>query len=66
LIFIIGLICILGNLNEFLEYFIRVSFRLTDEKRFAAYYWDTIYDMMINIMGGFVGFLVLRWNTKVA
>jgi hypothetical protein len=66
LIFIIGLICIIGNLNEFLEYFIRLNLHLTDEKHFAAYYWDTIYDMMVNRGGGFMGFFVLQRNTQLA
>jgi len=62
LIFVIGLICILGNLNEFLEYFLRM--RSQNYRALAAYYWDTIYDMMINIVGGFVGFVVLRRQTR--
>lgn len=62
LIFVIGLICILGNLNEFLEYFLRSQSQ--NYRALAAYYWDTIYDMMINIVGGFVGFVVLRWQTR--
>ena len=75
LIFVIGFICLIGNLNEFLEYFLRVPANLLTVGRyigeiknpwpFAIYYCDTIYDMMMNIMGGFVGFLVLKWNTKL-
>lgn len=65
LILVTSLVCLLGNLNEFLEYFVRVKANLTDDKHFAVYYWDTIYDMMMNMMGGFVGFLVLTWNAKL-
>lgn len=63
LIITLGFICFLGNLNEFLEYLIRLQLNLTNTKRFAAYYPDTIYDMMMNIIGGFTGFLICH-NTK--
>lgn len=63
LVFTISFICLLGNLNEFLEYFIRLNLNLTNDRQFAAYYWDTIYDMMMNIIGGLTGFLILN-NTK--
>ncbi len=65
LIFVISFICLVGNLNEFLEYFIRLQSHLTDTERFAAYYWDTIYDMMMNVMGGFMGFVLLQLNTEL-
>jgi len=64
LTFAIGLVCILGNLNEFFEYFLRSRSSVTNYRLFAAFYWDTIYDMMINMMGGFVGFVVLKLKTK--
>ena len=54
----LSFICFLGNLNEFLEYLIRLQLNLTTPKRFAAYYPDTIYDMMMNMIGGFTGFLI--------
>lgn len=60
LIVTLGFICLLGNLNEFLEYLIRLQLNLTNTNRFAAYYPDTVYDMMMNIIGGFTGFLI--WN----
>lgn len=60
LIVTLGFICLVGNLNEFLEYLIRLQLNLTNTNRFAAYYPDTIYDMMMNITGGFTGFLI--WN----
>lgn len=61
MIFVVGLVCILGNFNEFFEY----GLRMGNSKNFAAFYWDTIYDMMINMMGGLVGFVVTRWNAKI-
>lgn len=64
MIFVIGLTNMIGNLNEFFEYLIRVAANLTENRYFAAFYGDTIYDMMMNMIGGLVGFLVLRWNGK--
>jgi len=64
LIYVIGLIGIIGNLNEFMEYFMRVRTGLLDYKNFGLYYWDTIYDMIMNMLGSFVGFVVVKWNHK--
>ncbi|HEY9703034.1 MAG TPA: hypothetical protein V6C58_11335 [Allocoleopsis sp.] len=64
LLFILGLVCLLGNLNEFAEFFTRMpppKIKIND-KIFAIYYIDTIYDMMMNILGGFIGFAILRWK----
>lgn len=64
LILLIGFTCFIGNLNEFLEYLLRSRSSSINYRIFAAYYWDTIYDMMMNIIGGFVGFIVLIWKTR--
>ena len=66
LIFVLGLICILGNINEFLEYGLRYfgSQGAIAPAKAAAYYWDTIYDMMINAIGGLVGFIIISFKTR--
>jgi len=56
LIFSICTITFVGNLNEFLEYFIR---HLLGTYRLNFFYWDTIYDMVMNIFGAIFGFLIL-------
>ncbi|HLP90595.1 MAG TPA: hypothetical protein VK184_18685 [Nostocaceae cyanobacterium] len=64
LILILGLVCLLGNINEFLEYFLRANSKTINYQLLAIYYQDTIYDMIMNIIGGFVAFLVLMWQIK--
>jgi hypothetical protein len=65
LTYIIGLVCLLGNLNEFFEYLIRLKmFGIAGIERNTAYYWDTIYDQAINLIGGLVGFILLKWYGK--
>ena len=49
----------IGNLNEFQEYLIRLKLGLTGKNYFSAYYWDTIYDMAMNVLGGVIGFGVI-------
>jgi len=56
LLFVVGFVCLLGNLNEFLEYFTRVQQHPIDQAKFAWFYIDTIYDMMMNLLGSLVGF----------
>jgi hypothetical protein len=65
LILIIGLICFLGNLNEFAEYFMRLPKGKIYYEMLGIYYNDTIYDMITNILGGFIAFLVLKWITTI-
>ncbi|WP_009633646.1 hypothetical protein [Synechocystis sp. PCC 7509] len=64
LIFVLGLICIIGNLNEFFEFFLRVCCKPIKHSKFAVYYPDTIYDMGVNLMGGLVGFLIIKLNVR--
>jgi hypothetical protein len=59
LLFIVGFVCLLGNLNEFLEYFSRIQSSPIDQAKFAWFYIDTIYDMMMNLLGSLVGFALL-------
>ena len=65
LVFILGLVCLIGNLNEFFEFFLRVCCKPIKFSRFAVYYSDTIYDMGVNLIGGFVGFLLIKLNIKL-
>jgi hypothetical protein len=64
LIFILGLICLIGNLNEFFEFFLRVCCKHVKRSSLAVYYADTIYDMGANLVGGFVGFLIIKLRIK--
>ncbi len=64
LVFILGLICLIGNLNEFFEYFLRVCCNPSNYPKLAIYYSDTIYDMSVNLIGGLVGFLIVKLNIK--
>lgn len=64
LVFILGLVCLVGNINEFFEYSLRACCKPYSDIKYAAYYWDTIYDMVMNIAGGLVGFVIIRWNAK--
>lgn len=55
LLFVIGFVCLLGNLNEFFEFATRIH-ESANTAQFARFYSDTIYDMMMNLIGGLVGF----------
>ena len=60
---IVMLLCFtvfIGNLNEFLEYGLRVKMGLTSKDSFSVYYWDTIYDMVMNVIGGIIGVGVIE------
>lgn len=64
LVFVLGLICLIGNLNEFFEFFLRVCCKPVKYSRLGGYYPDTIYDMGVNLIGGFVGFFLIKLNIK--
>lgn len=61
LLFIVGFVCFLGNLNEFFEYIQRVQNSPINQAVFARYYVDTIYDMLMNLLGSLIGFVFLSW-----
>jgi hypothetical protein len=61
LIFLVGFVCLLGNLNEFLEFALRIKTQPIDVPTFARFYSDTIYDMTMNVIGSFLGFGILSW-----
>jgi hypothetical protein len=50
----------IGVVNEFMEYGIRIHYHFTDSLKFSYYYWDTIYDLAINVFGAITGFFVIR------
>jgi hypothetical protein len=60
LLFIASFVCLLGNLNEFLEYLFRLQPGPVNTARFAAFYSDTIYDMAMNLLGSAIGFGLLK------
>lgn len=66
LVFIIGLVCLVGNINEIFEYSLRACCRPYSDFKYATYYWDTIYDTVMNIVGGLIGFVIIRWNAKLS
>lgn len=59
---IVGVICLFGNMVEFVEY----GFRLLGgyQYKYALYYPDTMFDMISNIVGATAGFLVVAFLTK--
>jgi len=60
LLFVVGFVCLLGNLNEFLEYAVRARYTI-NEIQLAWFYTDTIYDMLMNLVGSLIGFGILNW-----
>ena len=59
-IFIVGLVISIGIFNEFFEYVLRLHYHLTDSFHFSIYYWDTIYDMFMNLLGAIIGFFIIK------
>jgi hypothetical protein len=62
-LFLVFTIVFIGNLNEFFEYVLRIQMDL--HYKFSIYYWDTIYDMFINIIGAIFGSLIVSFVRKV-
>jgi len=60
LVILVGLLCLIGNLNEFFEYWMRAKDGIVDYYKFSQFYPDTIYDMMVNILGAALGFVLLK------
>ncbi len=61
----LGLIAILGNLIEILEYFIRVLVNLNDYYILSVIYQDTVLDMITNFIGGAIGiFIIVYLNSQ--
>ncbi len=61
IIFIVGIVLVFGTLNELWEYFLRVRMGLTSASYFSVYYWDTIFDMGVNLVGGIVSICLLYY-----
>jgi glycopeptide antibiotics resistance protein len=55
MLLVCGAIIILGNINEYIEY----SLRLSLVSKFSAYYPDTIYDLSLNMIGALTGYVML-------
>lgn len=54
---VVGVICLFGNMVEFVEYGFRVLGGY--QYKYAVYYPDTMYDMMSNVVGATLGFLIV-------
>ena len=59
-IVILGVICLFGNMVEFVEFGLRLNWQLNH--KYALYYPDTIFDMISNIVGASVGFVLVWWS----
>ena len=55
---IFGFVIVIGNLNELLEFALRIFWNLDSQKLFAAYYLDTIIDLIVNLMGSLIGGII--------
>jgi hypothetical protein len=60
----LGLIAILGNLIEILEYLIRVLVNLNDYYVLSVIYRDTVLDMITNFIGGLLGISCVLYLSK--
>lgn len=62
---LIGMVVIVGNINEFWEYLLRVITGSTSMAKFSVYYWDTIYDLFFNFLAAIVAstFLLFRFSS---
>lgn len=58
IVFVVGIIVFLGNINEFVEYLVRLMLNL--RSKFGHYYEDTIIDLFVNMLGAFAGFGLLK------
>ncbi len=56
-IIIVGVICLFGNMVEFVEYALRFMGNM--QWKYDKYYPDTMFDMMSNVIGAIAGFLVV-------
>jgi hypothetical protein len=61
----IGLVIIIGNINEFFEYFIRIFIIKPDDYyRISLYYSDTIIDLIVNVFGAIAGYCFILFLNK--
>lgn len=61
LLYFVGIVVLIGNLNEFFEYGIRMFItNITNKTVLSAFYWDTIYDLAINVLGAVLGFILVK------
>lgn len=59
LVFVVSVMVLIGNLNEFMEYILRAYLGVGSRDKFGLYYWDTIYDQVVNLTGAVVGFILV-------
>lgn len=59
-IFIIGLVVVFGNFNEFAEFIVRPYMSIDFALKQTLFYSDTIFDLMMNVLGGTLGFIIAR------
>jgi hypothetical protein len=59
---VVGFVCLLGNCVEFMEFYLRLSPGwIILPERSGMFYTDSILDMMMNLLGGSLGFGMLSW-----
>lgn len=61
---IVGFVVIFGNINEFWEAFLRIQYINPDLTRQSVYYWDTIVDMVMNLIGASVVATVVALHSR--
>lgn len=59
MVFVVSAMVFIGNLNEFMEYILRAYLGFGSRDKFGLYYWDTIYDQVVNLAGAVVGFILI-------
>ncbi|MBN1618527.1 YdcF family protein [Candidatus Dojkabacteria bacterium] len=55
---VVGVITVLGNINEMLEYLIRLLSGKTSDYYLGLFYVDTMIDQLVNLVGAFLGFVL--------
>jgi hypothetical protein len=58
-IIVVGVICLFGNMVEFVEYTMRFMGNM--QWKYDKYYPDTMFDMMSNVVGATLGFLIVMF-----
>jgi hypothetical protein len=67
-LFAFSVVNVFGIINEFLEFFVRVSIlNIPKEEyliRFSAYYSDTMYDLITNFVAALIVLLIILFVTQ--
>jgi hypothetical protein len=64
-LFVIGLVCFFGNLNECLEYWLTTRSGILNGELLANDYRETITDLIVNMVGATIGFALLWRSGRV-